>query len=141
MVKLKKRKRKPKYNKSSIPVETKKQMRAKLPAKLIKAFIRVKETDFEDAKVYSVYAKLSKEYLGDKASDKIESGRLVVLLTKATMDIFDKKKKARKDIFKFFEKPEKLVCEKHPKYGAIRKPRLQCQTCWDMYNEKKRKTK
>ena len=146
MVKKKKRRRRKfKYVKSSgkslVPIETPEQLRAKFPAELVNAFIRVKKTKFEDEKVYRKYAKLSRKYLGDKADDKIEFGRLVVLLSKATVNMLDKKKtKNKKDIFEFFKKPEALTCKQHSKYGAIRKPRKACKDCWDMYNEK-RKTK
>jgi hypothetical protein len=35
-----------------------------------------------------------------------------------------------------FMKP--LKCNKHPKYKAIRMPRCQCTTCWDMWDIKHR---
>lgn len=128
--KKKRRKRKSKYavtiGKTMVSKETSEQMCAKFPAKLVKAFIKVRETDFENEKVYRAFAKLERAYLGDEADDRIESGKLIVLLAKATMDMFDNKKV--------------VFCKEHPKYGAIRKPRKDCKVCWDMYNAK-RKTK
>lgn len=28
-----------------------------------------------------------------------------------------------------------MKCKKHPKYGAIRRPRTACEVCWRMYIE------
>jgi len=28
-----------------------------------------------------------------------------------------------------------MSCKKHPKYKAIRKPRVDCEDCWKMYND------
>lgn len=28
-----------------------------------------------------------------------------------------------------------MTCKKHPKYKAIRKPRVDCEPCWEMYFE------
>jgi hypothetical protein len=30
----------------------------------------------------------------------------------------------------------KLICEEHPKYQAMRKPRSGCEKCWEIYKEK-----
>jgi len=32
--------------------------------------------------------------------------------------------------------PSILKCDKHPNYGGIRKPRSDCETCWETYNAK-----
>lgn len=37
-----------------------------------------------------------------------------------------------KDAFR--QSPEKLTCEKHPKYKAPRKPSSSCAKCWRIYH-------
>jgi len=123
--KKKRKKRKPRYNKSIstkgalVPVETPEEMRKEFPQDLIDTYLEVLATDFENEKVYKKWNKLAKKFLGDKADDPIEDGKLVVRLTRATMDI----------------RPAKR-CKDHPKYQAIRKPKVDCKACWAMYNEK-----
>ncbi len=34
-----------------------------------------------------------------------------------------------------------LKCKKHPNYKAIRKPRIACQTCWDVWEMKHKNDK
>jgi len=34
-----------------------------------------------------------------------------------------------------------LKCKKHPQYKAIRKPRMACQTCWDVWEMKHKNEK
>lgn len=32
-----------------------------------------------------------------------------------------------------------MQCQKHPKYQAIQKPRIDCKRCWEIYNRKHEK--
>ena len=98
MVKKKRRKRKSKYtplpSKSKLaPVETGAQLRAKFPKKLVAAYLKVVKAGFEDEKLYEIFVKLRREYLGDKADDVIECGRVVVQLSTATANLKRKTKK------------------------------------------------
>lgn len=34
-----------------------------------------------------------------------------------------------------------LKCMSHPKYQGIRKPRVECRTCWEIYYEKQKEAK
>lgn len=74
----------------------------KLPDDLIQAFIKLKKSGWTD-KAYNAYVKVRKKYLKGKDEDKIEQGRLVVDLSRATMHLFkadenvtNTKKKAKK---------------------------------------------
>jgi Zn finger protein HypA/HybF involved in hydrogenase expression len=42
--------------------------------------------------------------------------------------------KTREDVVEATKPATK--CKKHPQYGAIRKPRSDCEACWEMYNVK-----
>jgi len=107
-------------------VETREQMRAKFPPELVSAFVKICEADWEDDELYEQYKVQEVAYLGEeKSSDAIESGKLVVQLSRATMDIVKKK-------------PYIPKCDEHPSYRAIRKPRKDCKACWEMYNAKKK---
>jgi len=65
-------------------------------------------------------------YLGEeKAKDSIEQGTLVVKLSRATMDIVQKKSRIPK-------------CGVHKTYRALRKPRKDCKDCWAMYDANKK---
>ena len=33
------------------------------------------------------------------------------------------------------------MCKKHPKYKAVRKPRVNCEECWRMYFDNRNKPK
>jgi hypothetical protein len=54
---------------------------------LYEAFVKVHKTEFEDEEVYEAYEKLAKDFLGDKAEDGIEQGKLVVSLTRALIEV------------------------------------------------------
>jgi hypothetical protein len=93
--------------KTPMVVETKAEQRAKFPKKLLDAFLNLDKTavltkeygiEFYDwtEEAHELYEIEARKYLGDKADDRIESGRLIVLLSKATMDIRDGKKKKEK---------------------------------------------
>ena len=112
------------------PAETPEMMRKKFPEKLIQAFVNVVVSNWDD-KMYKKYTKQAKAFLGEKFEDKIDSGRLVVRLSRASSDLIDEIKKKRKKL------PKKLTCEEHPKYKAMRTPRSGCEKCWTMYNGKK----
>ncbi|KKM01910.1 hypothetical protein LCGC14_1789650, partial [marine sediment metagenome] len=77
-MKKKRRKRKSRYKKASynkgslVPIETPTEIRKEFSPELIKAYIKVQETDFENKKVYDAFRKLADIYLGDKADDVIE---------------------------------------------------------------------
>jgi len=76
-----------------VPVETPTEQRKKFPDKLIKAFVSVVLYNWENDKAYKKYTKEVKKYLCDQADDRIENGKLIVQLTKATMDLVNEKKK------------------------------------------------
>ena len=114
MAKKKRKRRKrvafDKIRTKDIPVvESREEQRKKFPKELINAFLNLDKTailikeygiEFYDwtEEAHELYQIEAEKYLGDKADDPIESGRLVVLLTKATMDIRDgKKKKTKKE--------------------------------------------
>lgn len=88
----KKRKRARRIKASAVVVETPAQQRKSLPGPLVKAFVAISGDRWEDETLYKKYKKEALKYLGkEKAEDPIESGRLVVRLTKATLDIVEKK--------------------------------------------------
>ena len=60
-----------------------------------------------------------------EATDPIAQGKVIVQLARATLDMTKKPTK-------------KLKCAKHKSYLAIRKPKVDCAACWDMYNDKKK---
>ena len=64
-----------------------------IPEELYLAFLKVNDTGFEDEEVYAVYDKLSKEYLKNKADDRFEQCRLMVMLTKTLIEIEENKEK------------------------------------------------
>ena len=47
-----------------------------------------------------------------------------------------KEKRGRKKIDKVID-PTK--CQKHPSYRGIRKPRTECERCWEIYNENRKR--
>lgn len=89
--------------------ETCAEQRKKFPKKLINSFVNLSENkvlgtlyDFEyyewSEEAYELYRIEVKKYLGKLADDPIESGRLVVELSRATMDLRDgQKKKTKKE--------------------------------------------
>lgn len=108
-VKKKRKRRAPRISKSVSlkDVETPEEQRKKFPKKLLAAFINLGETkvrgtmyDFEyyewSEEAYELYRIEAKKYLGGLINDPIESGRLVVRLSKATMDLHDEQKKKTK---------------------------------------------
>ena len=105
------------------------EIRKGFPNELVKAFIEVSASDFEDEKIYKKYEKQAIEYLGN-GGDSIDRGRLIVWLTKATADIMEKRKAKLKQ-----------VCKEHPKYKAMRFPRSGCKKCLAIYNVKKKTKK
>ena len=34
-----------------------------------------------------------------------------------------------------------MKCKKHPKYKAVRKPRVECERCWEMYEANHKRDK
>ena len=107
-----KRKRKAKrLPTKATPVESAKELRKKYPEKLIDAYVNLTKSkelktdkDFEyygwTDKAYAKYKKEAIKYLGSKSEEPLESGRLIVLLYKATEDLRDvknvKEKKTKK---------------------------------------------
>ena len=76
-----------------VAVETIEEQRKKFPKELLDAFIAVKNSKWENEELYEEYLIESRRFLGEeKSKDRIESGTLVVLLTRATLDIYDGKK-------------------------------------------------
>jgi hypothetical protein len=59
----------------------------KITPELFEAFLKVHKSEFENEELYEAYSKLAKEFLGDKAEDRIEQGRLVVELTRAVIAV------------------------------------------------------
>ena len=94
----KRRKRRSTIRKSSKLGEpkTKKEERKKFPKELIETYLAVRN-DWENDELYLKYKEESKKYLGDKWNDKLEDGRLIVLLHVATTDLHDVKKKKQKE--------------------------------------------
>lgn len=102
--KKKRRKRKSRLPKTSLKEpETPTQQRKKFPKALVNAYlnldktkVKVKELGIEHYawtdEAYEAYAAEARKYLGDKADDSIESGKLIVLLHRATADKKGKKK-------------------------------------------------
>jgi hypothetical protein len=90
------------------PVESKEEQLKKFPKKLVKAFLNLDKTavlvkeygiKFYDwtEKAYDLYTEEAIKYLGkNKAKDPIESGKLIVLLSRATMDVCNGKKTKKK---------------------------------------------
>jgi hypothetical protein len=110
MAKKRRRKRKSRTSKIKlVKVETLAEQRKKLPKELIDAFINLDKTkvrgtefDFEYYEwtegAYKLYEIEAKKYLGENAEDRIESGKLIVALTRATMGIRDgKQQKSSKE--------------------------------------------
>lgn len=67
------------------------------PVALLKAFIKVAESDWSE-KEHKAYLKQARKYIGDLIDDSIESGKLVVKLSKATNHLISdgiKKTKAK----------------------------------------------
>jgi hypothetical protein len=74
--------------------ESYEEMRKKFPEALVKAFVKVC-SNWENENLYEEYIKQRDEYLG-KSADRLEQGKLIVFLTRATMDIRDAKEKTQK---------------------------------------------
>lgn len=103
-----KRKRRSRISKTKlVPVETPTEQRKKFPKELLNAYLNLDKTkvlgsdyDFEyyewTEEAYELYGAEAKKYLGDKAEDPIESGKLIVHLSRATMDMRDGKKEKTK---------------------------------------------
>lgn len=107
--------------------------RKEFPKELIEAFVKVSISEW-DEKLYKKYNKRVKEFLGKKkAEDKVETGKLVVLLSRMCRDLTEEIKKKQKKLLS-------ATCEEHPNYRAMRSPRSGCKMCWDIYNVKKQKT-
>lgn len=135
MAKRKRRKRKSRYKGTPIsannlaPDETPKKMREKFPEKLIDTFVAVVKADWSDT-AYKKYVRQAKAFLGTKWNDKIDQGRLVVQLSRATSDLLEGHRREK-------ALARKLTCEEHPKYKGLRSPRTDCKKCWSIYNAKK----
>ena len=112
MAKKKKRRKKREYKIRSThlaPVISPEEQRKKFPKELLKVFldlgrtsIKVKESgvqyDMWTDKAYDLYMTEAKKYLGEKINDRTECGKLIVLLSKATMDLrYGKTKKEKKE--------------------------------------------
>ena len=100
MAKKKRRKRRPRIAPgSSNEPATPEERRKKFPKALVEAFIAVSNDRWEDEDLYQVYVEHAQKYLGKKKfADRIESGRLIVLLARATMDIREKKKTTKSKV-------------------------------------------
>lgn len=61
----------------------------------MKAFLAAANDGWNDEKLYQKYAKEQKKYLGKLADDRIEQGKVTVLLSRATFDIRESKKKTK----------------------------------------------
>ena len=62
------------------------ELRKEFPAKLVDVFVALHDSDYGD-KEYRKYQKQAELFLGDKAKDAIEDGKLIVRLAKATFDM------------------------------------------------------
>jgi hypothetical protein len=82
-------KRKSRYTKiaPNLIDQTCAELRKEFPERLIAAFVALHDSDYNDDKLYRKYSKESAAFLGDKAADLLESGKLLVRLTKATFDM------------------------------------------------------
>jgi len=47
----------------------------------------------------------------------------------------------KKSLERKYGRGDELKCKKHPKYKAIRRPRVACGVCWDMYDRKHKNEK
>lgn len=101
MAKKKKRKRRVRIPKTTkYEPETYEQQRKKFPGALVKAFLAVANNGWKDDKLYQKYSKEQKKYLGKLADDRIEQGKVTVLLARATFDLRETKKKSVKVVKK-----------------------------------------
>lgn len=132
----KRKKRRSRYKGIKLPTnpiaidEAPAKLREEFPQKLIDAFVAVCLSDWTD-RAYKKYTKQARAFLGkDKHEDPIESGTLVVKLSRACRDLTNAHKKAKKLAMK-------MTCKVHPKYKAMRTPRADCERCWEIYNGKK----
>jgi len=101
MPKKKRRKRRSRIPKSTnYEPETNEQQRKKFPEALVKTFVAISNNGWEDEKLYQKFVQEEKKYLGKLYEDKIEQGKLVVLLARATMDLREKPTKRTKVIRK-----------------------------------------
>ena len=81
-------KRKSRYTKIAPKLinQTCAELRKEFPERLVAAFIALHDSGYGD-KEHKKYTKEATVFLGDKIKDPIESGQLIVRLTKATFDI------------------------------------------------------
>lgn len=92
MPKKKRRKRRSRLPKATNhEPETHAEQRKKFPEALVKSFLAIANNGWEDEKLYEKFVKEKKKYLGKLYEDKIEQGKLVVLLSRATMDLREQK--------------------------------------------------
>lgn len=77
---------------------SKEEERKAFPKSLIKSFIEISNDGWNDENLYQDYLDQAHKYLGKKRKDKVESGKLIVLLSRATSDLRDvKKQKTKKE--------------------------------------------
>ena len=90
-----------------VPIISPEEQRKKFPKELLDAFLNLDKTailtkkygiEFYDwaEEAHELYEIEAEKYLGDKINDRIKSGRLVVSLSKATVDLNNDKKQKRK---------------------------------------------
>lgn len=108
MAKKRKRRKKREYKIRSThlaPIISPEKQREKFPKKLIDTFLNLNKTSIKDYntktynwtdKAYDFYMIEAKKYLGEKSNNRTECGKLIVLLSKATMDLrYGEKKKEK----------------------------------------------
>lgn len=52
------------------------------------------------------------------------------IIAKLTLE---KIRASKRSLIRRYGKDENIKCVRHPRYKAIRKPRVACQICWDLY--------
>ena len=77
--------------------KTNSEERKAFPKELIDAYLKISKAKWEDDDLYELYRKQVIKYLGEeKAKDRIESGKVTVLLCRATSDLRDEQTQSKK---------------------------------------------
>ena len=63
----------------------------------MKSFIKISNNGWKSDYLYKKYLQEAHKYLGKKQKDRSESGKLIVLLSRATSDLRDVKEKKEKE--------------------------------------------
>ena len=84
-------------------------LRKEFPKKLVDSFVKMHDSEYRDME-YNKYIKESKLFLKANSEDKVEQGKLIVRLAKATFDLVKKESKngkKKQEVKKFAKKEPK----------------------------------